>query len=98
MCLSYHEDITATVPCENETHREKMLRWQSISDHFIGMDYAHMAMRKTGGYKFPLINNQIIRLFNVRVGCGSCHILYANNQSHLVAKYQGGGFVPSVSR
>ncbi|MHC4293642.1 MAG: cytochrome c3 family protein [Planctomycetota bacterium] len=37
-----------------------------------------------------MIGNQRIRLFNDRVGCGSCHSLYAQTEKNLVDRYEMG--------
>jgi len=85
-CLSCHEDITVTMPADNETVRQKKARWKNMSDHPIGMDYQYTAMRKFGSYNFPLTGDQRIRLFNGRLGCGSCHSLYARMENNLVVR------------
>lgn len=90
ICLSCHEDISVVIPPYDETVRQKKLRWKNMSDHPIGMDYGHIALRKPGSYKFPLFDDEGIRLFNGRVGCGSCHSLYSQMRKNLVARYERG--------
>jgi hypothetical protein len=43
MCISCHQDITVTIPGENETTSQKRKRWRSMKDHPIGMEYSWVA-------------------------------------------------------
>jgi predicted CXXCH cytochrome family protein len=88
-CLSCHDNITVTIPAQNEITRQKKLRRQNMTDHPIGMEYRDVAMRSLGDYKFPLFSNRI-RLFNGRVGCGSCHSLYSQTNNYLVEPEERG--------
>jgi hypothetical protein len=88
-CLSCHDNITVTIPAQNETTQQRKHRWQKMTDHPIGMEYGAVALRRVSRYKFPLIDDRI-RLFNGRVGCGSCHSLYAQTKYHLVEKNERG--------
>lgn len=83
MCLTCHEDITVTIPAYNETLQQKRARWRKMKDHPIGIDYEHTALRKISRYNFPLINERI-RLFNGKLGCGSCHSPYSQIKNNLV--------------
>ncbi|MBW7989980.1 MAG: cytochrome c3 family protein [Planctomycetes bacterium] len=84
-CISCHQNITVTMPGENEsTSSQKRKRWQSMKDHPIGMEYSRVALRKTTRYKYPLVRNDRIRLFDDKMGCGSCHSLYSQEKKHLV--------------
>jgi len=83
MCLSCHENVGVTVPTSGETLRQETARWQTMSDHPIGMDYRRTARHKQGRFNFPLIDEQI-RLFDGNVGCGSCHSPYSRLKSNLV--------------
>ena len=89
-CLSCHEDISVSVPSDNETPRQKRMRWKRMSNHPIGMSYGNVALRRPGHYQYPIFD-QRIRLFNGRVGCGSCHSLYAQTEKNLVMRYGRGG-------
>ncbi|MHC4271547.1 MAG: hypothetical protein ACYST2_04465 [Planctomycetota bacterium] len=89
-CLSCHEDVSGTVIAFKETPFQKQIRRQSMSDHPIGMDYERTVSRKASEFIFPLISNQRIRLFNDKVGCGSCHSLYAPTEKNLVDIYERG--------
>jgi predicted CXXCH cytochrome family protein len=82
-CLGCHDQITVTIPSERETTAQKKLRWRKMRNHPIGMDYSNVALTKSRRYKYPLINDQI-RLFDGRMGCGSCHSPYSNESKLLV--------------
>jgi len=88
-CLSCHDNISVNIPAQNETTRQKKRRWQKMTDHPIGMEYGDVALRRINSYKFPLIDDRI-RMFNGRVGCGSCHSLYAQTKDHLVERNERG--------
>lgn len=83
-CISCHQDISVTVPTENESVSQKRTHWQSMKDHPIGMEYSRVAMRKPSKYRYPLIHNDRIRLFDGKVGCGSCHSLYSTEKNLLI--------------
>ncbi len=83
-CLSCHEDISVTIPSYNESHSQKKSRWGQMSDHPIGMDYSRVALQKMGKYNYPIMNNDNIRLFDGKVGCGSCHSPYSKEKNNLV--------------
>ncbi len=89
-CVSCHDEITVTVPQENETYRQRRARWATMSDHAIGMPYAAVAGRQTGQFNYPPVDAERIRLFDGKVGCGSCHSLYADNPAYLVVKQNSG--------
>ncbi len=88
-CVSCHDEITVTVPQENETSSQRAARWTTMSDHAIGMRYVAVA-RQRGELKYPPADAERIRLFDGKVGCGSCHSLYADNPAYLVAKQNNG--------
>jgi predicted CXXCH cytochrome family protein len=79
-CLSCHDNISAPI---QSTSWPRSQRRESMSDHPIGMSYQEVAMRKTGQY-FPLAGTPQIRLFDGRLGCGSCHSLYSQQQNKLI--------------
>jgi hypothetical protein len=89
-CLNCHETITAVVPPEGETRQQKLIRFQRMSDHPIGMNYRQKAGEDIRNFKIPIANPDRVRLFEGRVGCGSCHSLYSERPSHLVAEYRNG--------
>ena len=88
-CLSCHDNITVTIPPRNETSKQRKRRWQRMSDHPIGMEYRDVAMRRVGGYNFPLFGDRV-RLFKGKLGCGSCHSLYAKTKHNLVDRNDRG--------
>jgi predicted CXXCH cytochrome family protein len=89
-CLSCHDDISATVPNEDETIFERKRRWKDTSSHPIGVDYQHKTFSRPGSYKYPLMEQDRIRLFDGKMGCGSCHSLYADTNKSLVVRYEMG--------
>lgn len=76
MCLTCHDNMRATILLDNETPRQRKLRWKTMASHPIGMLYENAAQRRIGRYTYPLMDEQI-RLFDGRVGCGSCHNPYS---------------------
>jgi predicted CXXCH cytochrome family protein len=82
-CLSCHDNISVTIPLPNETARQKQERRKTMSDHPIGMDYQYAALRKNRRYN-SLLTDQQIRLFDGRLGCGSCHSPYSQLKDNLV--------------
>ena len=89
-CLGCHDNISATIPGENESSTEKMRRRSDMADHPIGMAYEKKASRNYREFKMPLTINARIRFFNGRVGCGSCHNLYNSKKNNLAVPYVGG--------
>ena len=89
--LSCHQDITVTIPGYNETSSQKWNRQGKMTNHSIGMEYSRVAMRNTSRYRYryPLTHNDRIRLFDGKVGCGSCHSLYSQEKAHLVQSNYG---------
>jgi hypothetical protein len=83
-CVGCHEDVSVTVPGINETYQQKKARWRGMKDHAIGMEYASVVAREARRFRHPSTNSGKIRLFDGKVGCGSCHSLYAQGGSHLV--------------
>ena len=79
-CLSCHDDVSAFIPPNYETRRQKAIRWADMSDHPIGMNYDNVVSRRPNDYK-PLFDEGI-RLFDGKLGCGSCHSLYAKDKNH----------------
>ena len=83
-CVSCHEDVTVTVPGFNETGAVKAARWSKMKDHPIGMDYSRVAMRDFTEYHYPPREAERIRMFDGKVGCGSCHSIYSGVEKLLV--------------
>lgn len=89
-CLSCHDDISATITTGHEGARQRRQRAGSMKDHPIGTDYAATVLRSLGEYQPSSRLEPGIELFDGRVGCGSCHNLYADTASHLVASQRRG--------
>jgi predicted CXXCH cytochrome family protein len=83
-CLGCHEDVTATIPGYNETAAQKIARRSQMKDHPIGMEYSRVQAQSIGRFRSSHMKNERIRLFDGKVGCGSCHSLYSNYNNHLV--------------
>ena len=81
-CLSCHDDVVVTVPGDFETVRQRKSRWSKMADHPIGMSYDRAASQRPGHYRYPLFDEQI-RLFDGKVGCGSCHNPYSQKENIL---------------
>jgi predicted CXXCH cytochrome family protein len=77
-CLSCHEDVT---PGNTEN--------KSMSNHPIGMDYSAAASMDVLRYNRLSQNDRHIRLFDGKVGCGSCHSLYSSVEKNLVQDNTG---------
>lgn len=89
-CLSCHEEVSAVVPSSNETSTQRKMRWKNMSDHPIGMNYQDTANRGSGEFVSSLMGDREVRLFDGKVGCGSCHSLYKDTEANLVEKNTGG--------
>lgn len=87
-CLSCHDEVNVTIPSLNETSAEKTFRYRSMTDHPIGMDYRIIASQDPM-YFNSLAGHEEIRMFEGKVGCGSCHSPYSTAPSNLVAPYEG---------
>ncbi|MBE0534222.1 MAG: hypothetical protein IH624_01035 [Phycisphaerae bacterium] len=88
-CLDCHEDITVTIPGENESRQERVARWAIMKDHPIGMNYRVTAAGGTVFFNYPVPATDHVRLFDERVGCGSCHSLYAGGRTHFTVADRG---------
>jgi predicted CXXCH cytochrome family protein len=82
-CLGCHEEVTATIPGYNETRAQKAARRSRMKDHPIGMNYKSSSMAKAGRLRSLEHADSAIRLFDGKVGCGSCHSLYSGAKSYL---------------
>ncbi len=83
-CLGCHTDVTATVPGYNETPAEKAARRRGMKNHPIGMNYMSSSMARAGRLRSLEHADSAIRLFDGKVGCGSCHSLYSDVKGYLV--------------
>ena len=88
-CLSCHEDVTVTIPGENETRTERYNRWSRMKDHPIGMSYERTMANNMHGFNPLATDSEEIRLFDGKVGCGSCHSLYSRQKNYVVANSNG---------
>lgn len=85
-CLTCHHEVSVTIPLLNETSAQKKARRRNMKDHPIGMDYSQVAMKKTMDFRFRYSpdSRSGVRLFDGKVGCGSCHSLYSEHEDYLV--------------
>ena len=88
-CVSCHEDVTITIPGENETMTERYDRRSRMRDHPIGMSYQRTMTNDMYGFNVSAIDNEEIRFFDGKVGCGSCHSLYSRQKNYVVANTNG---------
>ena len=56
-----------------------------MKDHPVGIEYRYSAQKNPGRFRNLLDQDHKTRLFDGKVGCGSCHSLYADNASFIVA-------------
>lgn len=83
-CLGCHDEVSANIRSGNEVQKRGFTKFSSLSNHPIGMDYRNVAMTKTTKYNYPLVQNEKIRFFDGKMGCGSCHNLYSKEKKYLV--------------
>ena len=88
-CLSCHDDVSAVIAGDNESTSARMQRRRYMSDHPIGMTYATKA-NSNREFKMPSKVDARIRLFNGRMGCGSCHNLYDSGKKNLSLPFTRG--------
>jgi len=87
-CLSCHEGITATVSGGVGTPGHSG-RLDMTANHPIGMSYSGVAGANALRYNRLSSVNLDIRLFDGKMGCGSCHSLYSGLQKNLVQDNTG---------
>jgi predicted CXXCH cytochrome family protein len=87
-CLSCHEGITATVSggTGNSGHSGRM---DMTANHPIGVSYSGVASANALRYNRLSSVNLDIRLFDGKMGCGSCHSLYSGLKKNLVQDNAG---------
>ncbi len=88
-CVTCHDEISITIPGFNESRREKAERYKNMSDHPIGMDYQQNLSVNRMYFNELSGEGDKIRLFDGKIGCGSCHSLYSQTASNLVIEYKG---------
>ncbi len=89
-CLGCHDNVSAVIAGDNENAAEKIRRRRDMSDHPIGMTYITRASGNRREFNMPLTMDARIRLFDGRVGCGSCHNLYNNRKNNLALPFARG--------
>jgi predicted CXXCH cytochrome family protein len=83
-CLGCHSDMTVTIVPFFESESQKRDRWTRMKDHPMGMEYRRVALEKRTKYPYHYpIANPNVRLFDGKVGCGSCHSLYSATKNYL---------------
>lgn len=87
-CLTCHDDITTSMPLGSANLGRNAIGTQPMTNHPIGMDYMSTARNKTNYNIYSSGKSNRIRFFNGRLGCGSCHSLYAKTEKYLIAKYK----------
>ena len=88
-CLSCHDKVTVTIPVMNETPRQKARHFRTMTDHPIGMNYQYILSQNPMYFNSLMDKQDRFCLFDGKVGCGSCHSLYSDIPSNLVADYKG---------
>lgn len=82
-CLSCHEGITATISGGIGISQHTG-RLDIMANHPIGMRYSGVVSRNALKYNMLPGNDQHIRLFDGKMGCGSCHSPYSTIKKILV--------------
>lgn len=87
-CLTCHDEITANISGMSAMGRSMSRRQKGMSDHPIGMDYQDAL--STQSHLFHLLENnqQKLRMFDGKIGCGTCHSLYSPTQFHLAVTHE----------
>ncbi|MBC8413341.1 MAG: cytochrome c3 family protein [Nitrospira sp.] len=57
--------------------------------HPIGIDYSSFSMMNGKDYKPASMLNPDVRLFNGKIGCGTCHNIYSKNKKMLTMENRG---------
>lgn len=84
-CLSCHDGTVASDVGEHvQGGRRSSLAMDGPSSHPIGVVYKAAVSRDGIQLRAPATLDRRIRLFDQRVGCGSCHSLYSRHQDHIV--------------
>jgi hypothetical protein len=89
-CLSCHDDISAGTPSSHNGSSRSSSPGRRNTGHPIGMNYQTIISRQPGKYRSLSASNSRIRLFDGRVGCGSCHNLYNPAPYNLAAPFERG--------
>jgi predicted CXXCH cytochrome family protein len=84
-CLSCHDSIIGSA-ADVKTGSGIWNHGNGVS-HPIGTDY--MKAYRKGRLKHPSSINPAVRLFDGKVGCGSCHNMYSKEKNRLVMNNRG---------
>jgi predicted CXXCH cytochrome family protein len=87
-CLTCHDDITTSISSDITSFGGESIGYDQMPNHPIGVDYMSAANQKAAYNTNFTGDSSRIRLFDGKVGCGSCHSLYAQTENHLVADDQ----------
>lgn len=83
-CLGCHDSTIGS----SATTRVGSGTWSHDSggSHPIGIDYMSALRKSRGGFVHPSRMNQAVKLFDGKVGCGSCHNIFSKEQARLTVK------------
>lgn len=87
-CMSCHDGIAAS---DAGNHKPVRLGLDAPTDHPIGVELATRNRGTPDEVRFipPNRLDPRIRLFDRKVGCGSCHSVYEPRENHLVVTNEG---------
>ena len=88
-CMECHDDKAVAIRYASvfsSRHREIT----ASTDHPIGIIYEDITMHYPRGFRQSQSLPDRVRLFQGRVGCGSCHSLYSNSTNNLVDTFERG--------
>lgn len=89
-CLNCHDASLAKDAIVENIGRGEYLHGQDIGiAHPIGVDYYEARAKYQGAYVTPESLRPEIKLFNGKVGCGSCHNPYSKRHFQLVMSNEG---------
>ncbi len=75
---SYLNDMQSSLGAGQWKHFTKAF------NHPIGADYSNVVMRRPRKFKSANMLNSSIRLYNGKIGCGTCHNIYSHQRGMLV--------------
>lgn len=84
-CLSCHD--SALVSSANVKVGSGIWNHGNGNAHPVGV--AYMKAYRKGGFRHPVSINPSIRLFDGRIGCGSCHNIYSKEKFYLAISNRG---------
>lgn len=86
-CLGCHDDMSVAIGKNSSAGFDA---YATRMEHPIGIDYAEAVFDNSREFRYPLSDQDGIRLFSGKVGCGSCHSLYSTSSNHLVSTFDNG--------